>query len=102
MRAAGSALIGAGLAWAWAWGVRKGQPKGKFWDALAYSKVVNWGRHFENTKFYVILNDIEASGIFTRRELRPREARVRGSPAHVGLRPASQRIAPRDRRLARF
>jgi REP element-mobilizing transposase RayT len=43
-------------------GAIKGQPK-KFWDEPAWSKIVNWGRQFENTARYILLNLMEASGL---------------------------------------
>ena len=44
-------------------GARKGQPFGRrFWDLLAYSRIVEWGRAFLNARNYVILNREEAEG----------------------------------------
>ncbi|MGZ3687846.1 MAG: hypothetical protein ACXVBW_06080 [Bdellovibrionota bacterium] len=40
-------------------GARKGQAKGKFWDGLAYTRLVEWGRDFINAKRYVIQNEDE-------------------------------------------
>jgi hypothetical protein len=40
----------------------KGQPKGKFWNALAFTRVADWGRQFKNLKMYVFRNVLEASG----------------------------------------
>ena len=48
-------------------GARKGHAKGRFWDALAYSRVVEWGRDLKNLNFYVILNELEGLGIWSRR-----------------------------------
>lgn len=42
---------------------RKGKPIGKFWDDLAYSKLIAWGRQFKNTSDYVLKNTLEAFGI---------------------------------------
>jgi hypothetical protein len=42
-------------------GARKGKPFGKFWDALAHSKVVNGKRGFIEVMKYVDANVIEAS-----------------------------------------
>jgi REP element-mobilizing transposase RayT len=45
-------------------GARKGQSFGKFWDALAYTRVAQWGRAYRNLKDYLTINEIEAAGIF--------------------------------------
>jgi REP element-mobilizing transposase RayT len=45
-------------------GARKGRPiVGKFWDHLAFSRVVAWGKDFTRTRRYVITNEIEAAGM---------------------------------------
>lgn len=44
-------------------GARKGRPVGKFWDALAYSRVVEWGRDWRNLLRYFEKNTFEAAGI---------------------------------------
>jgi REP element-mobilizing transposase RayT len=44
-------------------GARKGNPVGKFWDALAWSEIVNWGRQFFNVRYYVIQNELESEGL---------------------------------------
>lgn len=43
-------------------GAKKGNPSGKFWDGLAYTKVIKWGRHFRNLKNYIAINQLEALG----------------------------------------
>ncbi|MCM2279935.1 MAG: hypothetical protein NDJ89_17820, partial [Oligoflexia bacterium] len=48
-------------------GARKGVRKGRFWDALAYSRVVTWGRELKNVSFYVVMNELEGQGIWLRR-----------------------------------
>ncbi|MCM2323819.1 MAG: transposase, partial [Oligoflexia bacterium] len=48
-------------------GARKGVKKGKFWDTLAYSRVVTWGREFKNVSFYVIMNELEGLGVWSRK-----------------------------------
>jgi REP element-mobilizing transposase RayT len=40
----------------------KGRPR-KFWDGLAWSLVVNWGRQFKNVASYIMLNVLESSGL---------------------------------------
>ncbi len=43
-------------------GARRGQRIGKFWDALAFSRVVSWGRDYSQAKKYLGLNRLEAMG----------------------------------------
>jgi hypothetical protein len=43
-------------------GARKGQPRGRFFDAIAYSRVVAWGREFKIVKDYLWKNRLEALG----------------------------------------
>jgi|SRR5579859_1253309 len=38
-------------------GARKGNPVGRFWDFLAYSRVVAWGRDFFGVRKYVRTNE---------------------------------------------
>lgn len=47
-------------------GARKGNPKGKFWDALAYSRVVSWGREFKKLQAYLSKNLLEGMRLFLR------------------------------------
>ncbi len=47
-------------------GAKKGSAFGRFWDALAYSRVVEWGRAYFIAKYYVIQNEMEAEGIWQR------------------------------------
>jgi REP element-mobilizing transposase RayT len=51
-------------------GARRGRPVGKFWDRLAYTRIVSWGREFRAVGAYVIRNEQEALGL-----------RRRGDPA---------------------
>jgi REP element-mobilizing transposase RayT len=48
-------------------GAKKGSSlqgqKAKFWDGLAYSKLVSWGRQFKDTTNYIFMNELEAYGI---------------------------------------
>lgn len=45
-------------------GARPGQPLTKqFWDLLAYSRIVPWGRAYETAKKYVLRNVLEAATI---------------------------------------
>jgi len=51
-------------------GARRGKPLGKrFWDLLAYSRVVEWGSAFFVAKDYVEMNQQEAVGLPTKRRL---------------------------------
>lgn len=42
---------------------RSGEPKRKFWDSLAYSRVVNWGRDLLGLRHYFTKNAFEGEGI---------------------------------------
>jgi hypothetical protein len=42
---------------------KKGEPRGKFWDALAFTRVADWGRSFNNLRAYIYRNVLEAAGI---------------------------------------
>jgi len=48
-------------------GARKGRSQGKFWDGLAYTKLISWGRHFKNTINYVWQNALEGWGVIPAR-----------------------------------
>lgn len=39
---------------------RKGNPKGKFFDNIAYTRVVEWGKEFKILQSYLIKNALEA------------------------------------------
>jgi REP element-mobilizing transposase RayT len=52
-------------------GAGKGNPVGKFWDSVAYSRIVSWGREFRSVDAYVQMNRDEALG------LKPARARKR-------------------------
>jgi hypothetical protein len=64
----------AGLAARLVTGARRGRPVGKFWDELAYSRVIHWGREFVLVREYVIQNELESLG---RVPYRPRHPRRR-------------------------
>jgi REP element-mobilizing transposase RayT len=40
----------------------------KFWDQLAYTRLVSWGREFLTVKKYIFQNFLEASGVFSRKD----------------------------------
>lgn len=42
---------------------RKGNPVGKFWNLLAWSRVVSWGRDWHGVKRYIEKNRFEAAGV---------------------------------------
>jgi len=44
-------------------GARKGNPVGKFWDQLAFSRVLSWGREFRIAVVYLVKNELEGLGI---------------------------------------
>ena len=44
-------------------GARKGKPVGRFWDALAFSRIVEWGKDFENALDYLKKNLLEGRGM---------------------------------------
>ena len=44
-------------------GAKRGNSKGRFWDGLAYTKLVSWGKHFKNTINYVWRNVLEGWGV---------------------------------------
>ena len=55
-----------GLIARWVTGAVKGKPQGKFWDELAFSRIVTWGRDLFHTRFYVLLNEMESQGVWSR------------------------------------
>jgi REP element-mobilizing transposase RayT len=49
-------------------GAKNSQPlKARFWDRLAYTRIVSWGRDFKNIEFYFIKNLFEAAGLLTKK-----------------------------------
>jgi len=47
-------------------GARKGKPSGKFWDSLAWTRIVHWGRDFKHVIEYVLMNELEGAGVWHR------------------------------------
>jgi len=39
---------------------KKGNPVGRFWDTLAYTCIVNWGRHYRNVRAYLESNVLDS------------------------------------------
>ena len=44
-------------------GARRGKPVGKFWDALVFTRIVQWGRDWRNLGTYFEKNFWEAKGM---------------------------------------
>jgi len=44
---------------------RKGKPQGKFWDELAFTRIVQWGIDFKRITRYFLKNEIESIGYST-------------------------------------
>ena len=42
---------------------KKGIKKGKFWNLLAFSRIVEWGKAFRIAMAYLLQNELEASGL---------------------------------------
>lgn len=57
--------------------LRKFKLKGKFWDLLAFSRLVEWGKSFRNLIEYVVMNQKEAVGLIA---YRPRSHANRRNP----------------------
>lgn len=47
-------------------GAKKGVKAGRFWDALAYTRVVEWGRSFVAMRAYLSRNRLEAIGFLAK------------------------------------
>jgi hypothetical protein len=47
-------------------GARKGKPSGKFWDSLAWTRIVSWGRDLKRVIDYIQMNELEAEGVWRR------------------------------------
>jgi REP element-mobilizing transposase RayT len=67
-------------------GARKGNPVGKFWDHLAWSRLVSWGREFATVSRYLIKNLFEAEGLLskTQKLAGARVFSIRGGSAPPG------------------
>lgn len=48
-------------------GAKKGSPQGRFWDALAYTRIITWGRELIALKRYLLRNNLEAIGFLSHR-----------------------------------
>ncbi len=52
----------------------RGNPQGKFWDALVFTRLLTWGRELRSVLSYVQENTLEALGIA---EYRPRHVSLK-------------------------
>jgi REP element-mobilizing transposase RayT len=71
-------------------GARRGQPRGRFFTALAWSRVVAWGRDYLGVRHYVFRNAIEGqlgAGVRRALEIGPRRPRAPTSPREGPTRP---------------
>ena len=59
-------------------GACKGSAAGRFWDALAFTRLVAWGRDYLSVKDYVELNEQEGQFVWSRAESEILRARRRG------------------------
>jgi REP element-mobilizing transposase RayT len=41
---------------------KKGNPQGKFWDQLAFTRIVQWGKDFKRIAYYFFKNEMEGWG----------------------------------------
>ena len=64
-------------------GARKGVPVGEFWDCIAYSRLVTWGRDFRAVRLYIEQNVVESHGLVAYRP-RGRYARPMASVGAPG------------------
>jgi len=44
---------------------KRGRPQGKFWDELAFSRIVQWGNDFKRMISYLFKNELESLGYST-------------------------------------
>jgi REP element-mobilizing transposase RayT len=66
----------AGLIARFVTGACKGFRIGKFWDELAYSRIVTWGRDFIRVRSYVVQNEFEGLGYPYAKRSREREGSI--------------------------
>jgi len=65
-------------------GARRGRPAGRFWDELAYSRVVRWGRDYRAVRAYVRHNQEQRGGLGRARAGRRGAGARRRSPRAAG------------------
>ena len=61
-------------------GARKGKPTGRFWDSLAWTRIVNWGRDFRNALDYVLMNEMEGAEVWRREWSKSLKTKPRPKP----------------------
>jgi REP element-mobilizing transposase RayT len=71
-------------------GARRGVPVGRFWDRLAYTRIVSWGREYRAVRAYVRQNEDEAFGV------RPYQPRRGTSPPRRVTPPSTTRSRRRS------
>jgi hypothetical protein len=47
-------------------GARKSHAMGKFWDRLAWTRIVSWGNDLKRLLDYVLMNEMEGEGVWRR------------------------------------
>jgi hypothetical protein len=57
-------------------GARKGKPSGRFWDALTFSRVLNWGEEFDLVSSLLEKDDLDSLAV-----LREGPKRAKREPA---------------------
>jgi REP element-mobilizing transposase RayT len=55
-------------------GAKKGRRFGRFWDALAFTRIASWGKAYRVLRDYLDLNEFEVAGIFGFRKPTTRNA----------------------------
>src|SRR6185503_13386705 len=61
-------------------GARKGKPSGRFWDALTYSRVLNWGEEFDLVRGLLAGGDLESLAQLHQPQKPPRTSLKRTAP----------------------
>jgi hypothetical protein len=61
-------------------GARKGKPSGRFWDALTYSRVLNWGEEFDLVRGFLEGGDLDALALLRQPQKPSRTSLKRASP----------------------
>lgn len=72
-------------------GARRGRSiRGKFWDGLAFSRVVQWGRDFIGARGYLLRNRLEAIGFLDKTSrMLPLDAALKAASRKRNSRPGS-------------
>lgn len=75
-------------------GAQRGRPAGKFWDTLAYSRVITWGREYRCVRAYILNNEFEAGGLPTDRTRRLARKRTNQRTSPAGIPPVGAVPSP--------